>query len=212
MHAIRFWCSAVLCMVIGVPGAVLLAPAGATDMCGGCGPGNVCINCGSGPQCAEAPAVCSGGKICGGGMIGVQTAHGPDCGVPKVTRCGIYTCGENMVCVNTAQGPQCGLPPPDALGRVWNESELGWTGTWTRQGSSNQFSANWTHPSGRREAATLTITIRGRNVSILRSQQGRGTCQYTGVITGSGSGRSVQGTYGCAWAPGPFPWNATIQN
>ena len=204
-----------------------------------CGPDEVLIDCGRGPQCATAPAVCCYGQTCGAGMVCTQTARGPECGVPKVTRCGIYTCGEGMTCVQTARGPECGvpkvtrcgiytcgegmacvqtprgpecaMPPAGDLGRTWNEQELGWHGVWTRLGNSNQFSATWTRPGGGRETALMTMTVRGANVTILRDQGQRGSCRYKGIMTSNGLQRSVTGSYGCDWAPGPFPWSATIQ-
>jgi hypothetical protein len=199
----------VLCCILAIAGAWIAAPAAAA---GFCAQGEVSISCGGRTACAIPPAVCCGGAICGDGMVCAQTARGPECGVPRVTRCGQYTCGEGMTCVQTPRGPECGMPTGRALGSVWTESELGWQGTWTRIGRSNQFSAEWTHPSGRREAATMTISVTGNRVSIRRDQGQRGQCRYSGIVSRSGGTRTVNGTYGCDWAQGPFPFSATIQD
>ncbi len=97
----------------------------------------------------------------------------------------------------------------DSLGTQWTESELGWSGTWVRRGSSNTFDATWTAGSSR-VTAVLTMTLNGNNVSIGRQDTSSTlTCNYTGTI----SGTSVSGTYTCAngvGAGGPFTWSATI--
>ncbi|MBI4274201.1 MAG: caspase family protein [Rhizobiales bacterium] len=96
----------------------------------------------------------------------------------------------------------------DRLGRVWNEEEIGgWRGLWTRRSRSSVFDAAWQHPNGARETAVLDIKIAGNRVSIQR-QQSKGRCSYEGTLTDDG--RTVRGTYGCAWARGPFQWRATI--
>jgi len=96
----------------------------------------------------------------------------------------------------------------NALGRVWNEQESGWNGVWTRRGRSNTFDALWTTPGQPQERATLTINIRGGEVSVARRQQ-KGTCTYRGIL--ASDMRTVTGTYGCSWAAGNIPWRATIQ-
>ncbi|HOW54594.1 MAG TPA: hypothetical protein PLR60_08050 [Syntrophorhabdaceae bacterium] len=96
----------------------------------------------------------------------------------------------------------------NVLGRVWNEQESGWSGVWTRRGTSNTFDAVWTTRGQPQERAVLTIGIRGNDVNVARRQQ-RGTCTYRGNL--DSDMRTVSGTYGCSWAPGPIPWRATIQ-
>jgi hypothetical protein len=103
-------------------------------------------------------------------------------------------------------------PPPrpvDRLGRVWNEVEFdGWRGTWTRRGESNTFDGVWRH-EGRQDSATLEITVRGDQVSAVRTQR-RGQCTYTGVM--AANLRSASGAYTCAWDHGPpNAWSATIE-
>jgi len=96
----------------------------------------------------------------------------------------------------------------NVLGRVWNEQESGWSGVWTRRGRSNTFDAVWTVPGRSREQAILTISIRGADVSVSR-RQGNGSCTYRGIL--ASDMRTVTGTYGCSWSPGPISWRATIQ-
>lgn len=113
-----------------------------------------------------------------------------------------------------ARGPGAGRPSPiqgaGILGRVWQESEAGWQGTWTRLGNSNQFNAIWTHPSGGVVRAFLTMTIVGNNVAVIRrdtfgSRVGKG-CRYSGKIRGN----QVDGVYNCDWSRGNHPWSALI--
>jgi alkylated DNA nucleotide flippase Atl1 len=98
----------------------------------------------------------------------------------------------------------------DVLGRVWQESESGWQGVWTRRGTSNVFDAVWADGSAR-ASAELTITISGDQVTVdRRNQTDSGTCDYVGTLADDGV--TVTGTYSCSWAPGPFDWSATIQH
>ncbi|WP_064033424.1 hypothetical protein [Methylosinus sp. R-45379] len=99
---------------------------------------------------------------------------------------------------------------PAALGTVWNETEAGWQGSWTRVGKTEKYKAVWT--KGDREVrADLTMSITGDAVSIVRRDTsgpgvGKG-CQYSGTIKGS----NVTGQYSCDWAKGPKPWSANIR-
>lgn len=94
----------------------------------------------------------------------------------------------------------------DALGVVWTEVEGGgfWHGTWTRQGSTNRFSAEW---NGGRVTADLVISMVGNSVTVVRKDIiGGNACDYRGTV----SGAEVKGTYTCLNG-GPFEWSATIQ-
>ncbi len=110
-------------------------------------------------------------------------------------------------------GNRAGPPPqrgPGPLGRVWDESEAGWHGTWTRIGHSNAFKAIWTHPRGSVVRADLTITIAGNRVTVIRRDTfgpavGQG-CRYTGTLQGN----VVSGQYNCDWGRGSHPWSARI--
>lgn len=95
------------------------------------------------------------------------------------------------------------------LGRVWDETESGWTGVWTRRGASNVFDAAWTTQRGQRAQAVLTIDLRGNQVTVSRRDPSGGTCRYTGLI--ASDLRTVRGTYNCTWAPGQIPWSASIR-
>lgn len=93
-------------------------------------------------------------------------------------------------------------------GNVWDETESGWVGVWTRRGSSNTFDASWRNQTGGTHRAVLTMNVTGNRVTIARQDPG-GSCNYTGTL-GAGT-RTVTGTYGCSWAPGPIPWQARIR-
>ena len=92
----------------------------------------------------------------------------------------------------------------DILGAVWQESENGWSGVWTRRGTSAVFDAVWTL-SGQRVTAVLTMTRTGTDtVSIYRKDTSDNLeVDYTatiggdGSVTGSGKVRSTGFTY--AW-------------
>jgi len=102
-----------------------------------------------------------------------------------------------------------GVVTADPLDRVWYESESGWSGVWTRRGTSNTFDAVWTHGASR-VTAVLTIQVQGDSVNISRRQSSDGNdCNYSGRL--AADRRSVSGTYTCNRFPGPYAWNATIQ-
>lgn len=92
---------------------------------------------------------------------------------------------------------------------VWDETESGWTGVWTRRGGSATFDAIWTTPRGDRANAILTMNARGNRVTILRQDSRGGTCNYTGDLRPDM--RTVVGTYSCSWAAGPIPWQASLR-
>lgn len=94
----------------------------------------------------------------------------------------------------------------DGLGQVWDETESGWQGVWTRRGDSNVFDAVWTHPNGSTETAVLTISLATGDITVTRDSRGR-FCHYRGVLRGN----VIDGTYECDWARGPLVWQATIR-
>ena len=53
------------------------------------------------------------------------------------------------------------------LGARWEETENGWSGTWTRRGNSNTFDAAWRN-SGSTGSSVLTMTMTGNRVHIER--------------------------------------------
>lgn len=117
-------------------------------------------------------------------------------------------------CISAVERASATPPPSDVLGSVWDEEEVaGWRGTWRRRGRSNVFDAEWVHPNGSREYAQLSIHVNGRIVTVQRTQlrpsHPRMRCTYHGTL--AADGRSVAGTYGCAWARGPYNWRATIR-
>jgi len=94
------------------------------------------------------------------------------------------------------------------LGVRWDETESGWTGTWTRRGESDTFDAHWTHPGAQPTTALLRVGIAGSTVNVERTQAG-GTCTYGGTL--GGDGVTVTGTYTCSWAPGRYDFRAAIR-
>ena len=99
------------------------------------------------------------------------------------------------------------------LGRVWRESESGWTGTWTRRGDSGVFDAHWERTGWRPIDQIATISVSGGRISIFRQDPNvaGNTCSYNGIV--GSDGVSVTGEYTCndrGNVIGPVPWNATI--
>jgi len=101
-------------------------------------------------------------------------------------------------------------PHSDILGSVWQESENGFSGVWTRRGTSDVFDAVWDNVNGRQVTAVLTMTWTGSDtVSIYRKDTSdslevdyTATIGRDGSVTGSGKVRST----GLA-----FNWTARVQ-
>ena len=97
----------------------------------------------------------------------------------------------------------------DILGSSWQESENGWSGIWTRRGSSDVFDGVWTS-GGTPVTAVLTMTRTGpATVSIYRKDTSdidevdyTATIARDGSVTGSGKVRRTGLN---------FTWSARIQ-
>lgn len=95
-----------------------------------------------------------------------------------------------------------------ALGAVWDQTENGWTGLWTRRGKSNVFDAVWTR-GGSQVAAVLTVTVEGSRVEVYRRDlNGAAEVDYSGTIDARGnvSGSARERRTGATYA-----WTATIR-
>jgi hypothetical protein len=97
----------------------------------------------------------------------------------------------------------------DILGAVWNESENGWSGVYTRRGASNVFDAVWTLGASR-VTAILTMTQTGPNTVSIYRQDTSDTMEvdYTGSIAHDGSVTGSGKVRGTGFA---FNWTATVQ-
>ncbi|MBW8639361.1 hypothetical protein K1W69_19360 [Hoeflea sp. WL0058] len=104
------------------------------------------------------------------------------------------------------------------LGHRWDVTVPGgWKGIWTRRdisgGISNIYDAAWHHPTHGSIRSELRIHIDVRDGLIIERwdingpQAGR-KCTYKGSL--NYPRRTAGGTFGCAWAPGPYNWRATI--
>lgn len=106
-----------------------------------------------------------------------------------------------------------GLSPASPTGYrllvPWDEAEGAWHGKWTPVlDVAGHYTARWGLNGGpASEQADLRIAIDGTNVRIVRTQA-KGTCTYTGAL--SGDGWRAGGTYTCTWAPTPQRWSAAI--
>lgn len=95
------------------------------------------------------------------------------------------------------------------LGRVWRQSENGWSGVWTRRGNSNTFDAVWTKDSVRVTSVLTMKLLSGSRVSILRRDTSHSTVvDYTANI---GSNGRVTGTGKVRNGIGPYQWTARIE-
>jgi hypothetical protein len=100
------------------------------------------------------------------------------------------------------------------LGTVWDEYESGWSGKWTRRGTSSVFDARWEKGGWSPIENILTVSISGGNISIHRQDPNisNNTCTYKGKIASDGV--TVSGKYTCndrGNVIGPLDWFATIR-
>jgi hypothetical protein len=94
-----------------------------------------------------------------------------------------------------------------SLGTEWDENESGFSGTWTRRGTSNVFDASW---NGGAITAVLSMSTNGADVSIQRRNSSDGNeCDYRGTLAPDGTGAA--GTYKCTNGYRGVPWRASIQ-
>lgn len=96
------------------------------------------------------------------------------------------------------------------LGRAWQVTEdAGWTGTWTRRGSSLVFDAVWFRGS-EKVTGVLTMKLQHRTVTIQSRQQTNGNdVDYEGTL--SPDGQSIKGTLRVLGRAGSYHWNARIE-
>ena len=93
----------------------------------------------------------------------------------------------------------------DELGQVWQVSDYGWTGVWTRRPGTRTFDAVWKDVSGRevRDEIIHESTIGDQIVLFRKGTNGR----YRGIL--SRDRRRVEnGT--AEWVSGGPGWSATI--
>ena len=112
--------------------------------------------------------------------------------------------------VPSAAKPQPAPTPADRLGRVWKEEESGWTGVWTRRGTSSAFDAHWTHPTQGTVAATLFMVLSGNQLIINRTDITGGQWNYQGTMAADFG--SVSGTYSRYGSNDNWIWRASIGN
>jgi hypothetical protein len=95
-----------------------------------------------------------------------------------------------------------------ALGAVWDQSENGWNGVWTRRGKSNVFDAVWTR-GGSQVSAILTLTTDGNRVEIYRrDMNGAAEVDYSGTLDGRGN---ASGIARVRQTGASYAWNATVR-
>jgi len=99
----------------------------------------------------------------------------------------------------------------DMLGKVWTQTQSGFSGTWVRKGASNEFYAVWELGSHRVEAALQVETHGERNITVFKKHGTDGVdCIYKGTF--SEDGRAVSGTYTCPGEAYNEHWEAHIWN
>lgn len=96
----------------------------------------------------------------------------------------------------------CGLPT-----RFTETEGGGYTGIWTRRGTTSEYDAVWT--KGRQQVtAVLTITTQGNRILIKRTSSSDGyLCDYEGTVAADGV--SITGNFSCG--SGNFTWQATAE-
>jgi hypothetical protein len=96
------------------------------------------------------------------------------------------------------------------VGEVWKVVEDGgWTGTWTRRGSSNVFDAVWTAPNQPVVTGVMTYTRTANQVDFQRTESSNGNlCHYVGFILEDGV--TATGTETCPNTEGFSTWIASI--
>ncbi|MHC1683003.1 MAG: hypothetical protein AB6733_08655 [Clostridiaceae bacterium] len=93
-------------------------------------------------------------------------------------------------------------------GIKWDVKEGGWTGLWSREGSTDTFRGRWVAPGEKAITADLTIRVEGNKVTVQRRNSSDGNnCNYQGTIAPNGI--DVRGTYSCDQGGGQ--WTAKIR-
>lgn len=70
---------------------------------------------------------------------------------------------------------------PDAAGTQWEQQELGFTATWTRQGKSNEWIASWARGCTR---SLITMEVNGNKIKAIRQDQ----CAYSNGLSATYEG------------------------
>ena len=96
-----------------------------------------------------------------------------------------------------------------ALGTVWDESENGWTGVWTRRSGTSIFDAVWTN-NGSRVTAVLTMTQTGPATVAIHRKDTSASLEVDYVAT-LGPDGTVTGTATIKDNGFVFPWTAHIR-
>lgn len=98
-----------------------------------------------------------------------------------------------------------------SLGRAWRETENGWTGHWTRRGTSNVFDATWTKPGEDSVAAVLEMSLEADGTVKIHRKDTRARVafeiDYTGKIDGTGH---VEGSATIRGNGYTFGWSAQV--
>src|SRR5204863_255023 len=102
-----------------------------------------------------------------------------------------------------------GAGPPSG-GASWHwQSDGGWTGTWTRRGTSDVFDSQLSNGSGARVRIVEQVSITGRHFHSqrLESPDDHILCTLDGEL--DTSGRTYSGTAQCPGGPNGWAWRIT---
>ena len=95
------------------------------------------------------------------------------------------------------------------LGAVWDESENGWTGVWTRRPGTNIFDAVWTKDGGR-VTAVLTMTPIGTN-TVAIDRKDTSDSEEVDYIAALGADGSVAGNGRVRSSAVEYTWHGRIR-
>ncbi len=124
--------------------------------------------------------------------------------------------GGNTIRASRAFAVQAAEPPPPTLTSLpadfpsylqW-ESEGGWTGTWTRRGTTDLFDAQYQGPSGQRVTTVEELKYAGSRIRGQRLSSSDGAaCSLDGAVT---STTTLQGTGACPGINSGWWWRLTV--
>jgi hypothetical protein len=161
----------------------------------------------SGDSIDAPPETAFTGDVFGGSFDGAGSGASEDAIAPSESATSSGDVADTDAGGGTDDASDCSNP----LGLVWTVTESGrqCTSTWTRQGTTSNFTYKQAAPCN--VTATLTVTITGPNVaaSSLNSSD-NADCDYLGSL--STDCTSAMGVYTCLVMGGASgTWTATIQ-
>jgi hypothetical protein len=156
---------------------------------------------------ASASGTAFTGDVSGGSLDGAGSGASEDAIAASESATSSGNVADTGAGGETDDAPDC----LNSLGLVWTVTESGrqCTSTWTRQGTTSNFTYKQAAPCN--VTATLTVTITGPNVAAFSmNSSDNADCDYLGSL--SADCTSAMGVYTCLVMGGASgTWTATIQ-